>query len=70
MCRAIFETRKFVTSEGITLPDKSLIKLMKNGESYKYLGILQADRIKHKEMKDEVGREYKRRPRKILQKQS
>jgi len=32
-----------VTSEGITLPDKSLIKSMKNGESYKYLGVLQAD---------------------------
>ena len=40
---------------------------MKNGESYKYLGILQADRIKHKKMKDEVGREYRRRVRKILE---
>ena len=56
-----------ITSEGITLPDKFLIKSMKNGESYKYVGILQADRIKHKEMKEEVGREYKRRVRKILE---
>ena len=29
--------------------------------------ILQANRIKHKEMKEEVGREYKRRVRKILE---
>ena len=56
-----------VTSEGITLPDKCLIKSMKNGESYKHLGVLQADCIKHKEMKDEVGRKYKRRVQKILE---
>ena len=56
-----------VTSEEIKLRDKSLIKSMKNGKSYKYLGILQADRIKHKEMKDEVGREYKRRVQNVLE---
>ena len=56
-----------VASDGIKLPDKSLIKSMKEGESYKYLGILQTDRIWHKEMKIEVGREYKRRVRKLLE---
>ena len=44
-----------------------MIKSVKDGESYKYLGMLQADQIKHQEMKDEVTKEYKRRVRKILE---
>ena len=40
--------------------------LSENGESYKYLGILEADDIKHHEMKQLIQKEYYRRVRKIL----
>ena len=36
-------------------------------ETYKYLGILEADTIKHDEMKKKVKKEYLRRTRKLLE---
>lgn len=36
-------------------------------DSYIYLGILQSYEIQRKEMKDKVGKKYKRRVRKILE---
>ena len=35
-------------------------------EGYKYLGVLEADDIKHVEMKEKIQKEYFRRVRKIL----
>ena len=39
---------------------------MKN-ETYKYLGILEADTIKQAEMKEKIQKEYLRRTRKLLE---
>ena len=58
---------KMAKSDGITLPNKTAIKGLKQSESYKYLGIIQEDRTKHHEMKEKVKREYYRRVRKILE---
>ena len=67
-CAMLVLTRgQVATSYGIKLPDESVIKSVKDGESYKYLGMLQADQIKHQEMKDKVMKEYKRRVQKILE---
>ena len=63
----VLKRGQVATSNGIKLPDESVIKSVKGGESYKYLGMLQADQIKHQEMKDKVMKEYKRRVRKILE---
>ena len=63
----VLKRGKVATSNGIKLPDESVIKSVKDGESYKYLGMLQADQIKHHEMKDKVMKVYKRRVRKILE---
>ena len=63
----VLKRGKIVTSNGIKLPDESKIKSVKEGESYKYLGMLQADQIRHQEVKDKVTKEYKRRVRKILE---
>ena len=41
-------------SDGIVLPDDTIIKAMNEGDSYKYLGIMEADQILRKEMKDKV----------------
>ena len=43
------------------------MKRLKEGDSYKYLGAIQADKMKHHEMKEEVKTEYYRRVRKILE---
>ena len=40
--------------DGIQLPNQGTIKSLDENESYKYLGILEADNIKQAEMKGKV----------------
>ena len=53
-------------SVGIELPDGKVIKSLQEGESYKYLGILEADKFLEDKMKLNVWKEYIRRIRKVL----
>ena len=48
------------------LPNHDKIRTLRENETYKYLGILEADTIKQVEMKDEVRKEYLRRTRKLF----
>ena len=57
---------KIVKSVGIELPDGKVIKSLQKGESYKYLGILEADKFLEEKMKLNVSKEYIRRIRKVL----
>ena len=57
---------KIVKSIGIELPDGKVIKSLQEGESYKYLGILEADKFLGEKMKLNVSKEYIRRLRKVL----
>ena len=43
------------------------MKSLNEGDGYKYLGVKEADEIEKKETKEKVGKEYKRRIRKILE---
>ena len=52
-------------SRGLNLPNGKLMKTI-DEEGYKYLGTLEYDKVKKKEMKTEFVREYKRRLRLIL----
>ena len=52
-------------SKDLNLPNGKLMKTI-DEEGYKYLGILEYDKVKEKEMKTEFVREYKRRIRLIL----
>ena len=56
-----------VNSDGIALPNKTTMKGLKEGDSYKYLGVIQADETKHHETKEKVKTEYYSRVRKILE---
>ena len=56
---------KIVESNGIVFPNGDVMKSLKQEESYKYLGILEADQFKYKEMKRTVKKEYLRRVRKV-----
>ena len=58
----VMEKRKTVESVGIELPDSEVIKSLQEGECYKYLGILEAD----KKMKLNVSKKYIRTIRKVL----
>ena len=54
-----------VVSEEISMPGGKMMKNIEEG-GYKYLGILEADGVKHEEMKDQIKKEYIRRVRNIL----
>ena len=62
----VMEKGKIVTSVAIELPDGKVIKLLQEGESYKYLGILEADKSLEVKMKLNISKEYIRRLRKKL----
>ena len=59
----VIEKGKIVKSE---LPDGKVIKSLQKDESYKYLGILEAERFLGEEMKLKVSKEYFRRLKKVL----
>ena len=61
----IMKRGNVVKSEGISMPDRKMMKNIEEG-GYKYLAILEADGVKHEEMKDQIKKEYIRRVRNIL----
>ena len=63
----VMEKGKIVKSVGIELPDGKVIKSLQEGESYKYLEILEAEKVLEEKMKLNVSKEYIRRLRKVLQ---
>ena len=58
---------KIVKSVGIELPEDKIIKSLNECESYKCLGILEADKFLEEKMKLNISKEYIRRLRKVLQ---
>ena len=49
------------------LPNQDKIRMLGEKETYKYLGILEADTIKQVEMKEKIKKENPRRTRKLLE---
>ena len=62
----VMDKGKIVKSVGIQLPDGNVINSLEEGESYKYLGILEADKFLEEKMKLNVLKEYIRRLRKVF----
>ena len=62
----VMEKGKIVKSVGIELSDGKVIKSLQEGESYKYLGLLEAEKFLEEKMKLNVLKEYIRRLRKVL----
>ena len=52
-------------SEGIIQPDDTNIRSLKEGKGYKYLGVLEADVMLQRQMKENIKKEYLRRVRKV-----
>ena len=61
----IMKRGKVAKREGISMLDGEMIKNIEEG-GYKYLGTLDADGVKHEEMKCQTKKEYIRRVRNIL----
>ena len=66
----VMEEEKIVKSVGIELPNGKVIKSLQEGDSYKYLGIFEADKFLEEKMKLNVLKEYIRRLRKVLKSKS
>ena len=49
VCMYVLKRGKRTVCEGISLPDNLVIKSLEEDGSYKYLGILEADQIMHKD---------------------
>ena len=54
-------------TDGIELPNQDKIRTLAENETYKYLGILEADTIKQVEMKNKIQKEYLTRNRKLFE---
>ena len=62
----VMEKEKIVKSVDIELLDSKVIKSLQEGESYKYLGFLEEDKLLEEKMKLNVSKEYIRILRKVL----
>ena len=62
----VIEKGKIAKSVDIVLPDGKVIRSLQEGQSYKYLGILEAETFLGEEMKLKVSKEYFRRLKKAL----
>ena len=64
----VMKSSKRDLTDGMELPNQDKIRTIRKNETYKYLGILEADTIKQEEVKDKIQKEYPRRTRKLFQK--
>ena len=63
----VMKSGKRHITDGMELPNQNKIRTVREKETYKYLGILEADTIKQVKMKDKIQKEYLRRNRKLLE---
>ena len=62
----VMKRGRYKKNERIKLRNDLEIKEINVDNGYKYLGILEADGIKEKEMKEKIRKEYTRRSRQVL----
>ena len=63
----VMKSGKRHMTDGMELPNHDKIRMLEENETYKYLGILEADTIKQVQMKDTTRKEYLRRTKKLLE---
>ena len=63
----VMKSGKRHMTDGMELANHDRIRTHGEEETYKYLGILEADTIKQMEMKDKIQKEYLRKTRKLLE---
>ena len=63
----VMKSGKRHMTDGMELLNHDRIRTLEENETYKYLGILEADTIKQVQMKDMIRKEYLRRTRKLVE---
>ena len=63
----VMKSAKRHMTDRMELPNHGRIRTLEEKETYKYLGILEADTIKQVQMTDTIRKEYPRRTRKLLE---
>ena len=63
----VMKSGKRQLTDGMELPNQDKIRKLAENETYKYLGILEADTIKQVEMKENIKKEYLMRTKKLLE---
>ena len=63
----VMKSGKRHLTDGIELPNQENVRTLAENETYKYLGILEADTIKQVKMKNKILKEYLRRNRKLIE---
>ena len=63
----VMNSGKRYLTDGLELPNQDKIRTLGEKETYKYLGILEADILKQVEMKETIKKEYLWRTRKLLE---
>ena len=63
----VMKSGKRHITDGMKLPNQDKIRTLVENETYKYLGISEANTIKQEGMKDKMQKEYYRRTRKLLE---
>ena len=63
----VMKSDKRHLTDGMELPNQDKIGTLAENETYKYLGILDADNIKQPERKNKIQKEYLKRTRKLLE---
>ena len=63
----VMKSGKRHMTDGMELSNHDKIRTLEENETYKYLGILEADTIKQVQRKDTIRKEYLRRTRKLLE---
>ena len=61
----VMKSGKRHLTEAMELPNQDKTRTLGENETYKYLGILEANTFKQVEMKDKIQKEYCRRTRKL-----
>ena len=54
----VLKRDKIIGKEVVVMPDGQMMKCTEKGFRYKHLGILEGDRVRHKEMKEQTRKEY------------
>ena len=63
----VMKSAKRHMTVGMELPNHDKIRTVGENETYKYLGILEANTIKQVQMKDKIRKEYLRRTTKLIE---
>ena len=63
----VMKSGKRHMTDAMELPNQDKMRTLAENETFKYVGILEADTIKQVEMKGKIQKEYLRRTRKLLE---